>query len=570
MSQSSQMNPQVIAIGGAKGGVGRSIITALTGIALANKGKRVALIDLDLGTSNLHTILGIMQPKKSLEEWVVGHEKNLEVICSPTEVNNLSLISGSASILSPYDLAPRQYESLLKQSLTLEVDYVLIDLGAGIHPHTIDLFNIAGRSLMITSPEPTSIQNTYAFLKAALIRRIEVTLKDHPWLKKILKRTALTKGSSRIRSLGEMCDMLKELDMEVNRQVRTQFMGLKASLIINRAVGDDEIQVVQTLKGICDQRLQFPLKHCLTIPEDKGIQNAIRKLTPFHQLSEEMITKKVVEEWVDCWLLDQPYVALQEEYLMMIDTPSFLSQNTTKQDKPSSKYTQNQPSNSLGTNSSMPALTPTSQLTADALGQSISQLKQGGGGLSLAQFEQALQSQGQQDFGPSTGEFLQQYRANEQITSNYSASNQLDPSYHYVNSIEQDQFVQEAAYPMMNREEDIYDSQAGAYIEPEPIRSVSMEDPPKHEVTSIEEEVRTELGWFHLKTSDLAPFKPVIQTSIYVSGEREVLFEDHYEGIYQDGGYGTQIEKRVERIHHESVKLLQKGGIQLWWEHKQE
>ena len=124
-------------------------------------------------------------------------------------------------------------------------------------------------------------------------------------------------------------------------------------------------------------------------------------------------------------------------------------------------------------------------MTADALGQSISQLKQGGAGLSLAQFEQALQNQGQQDFGPSTGEFLQQYRANEQITSNYSASNQLDPSYHYMNSIEQDQFEQEAAYPMMNRGEDIYDSQAGAYIEPEPIRSVSMEDPPKHEVTSI-------------------------------------------------------------------------------------
>ena len=101
---------------------------------------------------------------------------------------------------------------------------------------------------------------------------------------------------------------------------------------------------------------------------------------------------------------------------------------------------------------------------------------------------------------------------------------------------------------------------------PEPVRSVSMEDPPKHEVTSIEEEVRTDLGWFHLKTSDLAPFKPVIQTAIYVNGERVVLFEDHYEGTYHRL-YGTIIEKRVWRIHKESVMLLQMGGIQLWWEH---
>ena len=65
-----------------------------------------------------------------------------------------------------------------------------------------------------------------------------------------------------------------------------------------------------------------------------------------------------------------------------------------------------------------------------------------------------------------------------------------------------------------------------------------MEDPPPHEVTSIEEEVKTSLGWFHLKTSDLAPFRAAIQTSIYVDGHREVLYEDSYEGIYQGGGQG--------------------------------
>lgn len=557
MSQSSQMNPQVIAIGGAKGGVGRSVMTALTGIALANQGKRVVLIDLDLGTSNLHTILGIMQPQQSLEEWILGEETSLEPVCSPTNIKNLSLISGSASILTPADLAPRQYEALLRQALTLELDYVLIDLGAGLHPHILDLFNIAGRSLIITSPEPTSIQNTYAFLKAALIRRIEVTLKDHPWLKKILKRTALTKGASRIRSLGEMCDMLKELDMEVNRQVRAQFMSLKASLIINRAVGDDEQQVVSTLKGICDQRLQFPLEHCLTIPEDKGIQNAIRKLTPFQQLSSEILTKKLVDEWVEQWLLDQSYVAMQEDYLMMIDTPSFLSQNTSKHTQATSAdhsgiYPNSALNGQLGMGgmnqlgSNPMSSSHEAQLTASALERSISQLNQKPKGISLADFEQALQKQRESSdasLSPSTGEFIQQYQAHESV------------AYH--------------SDPNFNDPEGIYDSQAGAYIEPEPIGAVSMEDPPRHEVTSIEEEVRSDLGWFHLKTSDLAPFKPVIQTSIYVGGEREVVFEDHYDGVYQGGGQGTQIEKRVERIHHESVKLLQKGGIALWWEHKQ-
>ena len=74
MSRTSQMNPQLISFGGAKGGVGRSVISVLTAISLAEKGKRVVLVDLDLGSANLHTLLGIMQPKHSLEQWVLGQE----------------------------------------------------------------------------------------------------------------------------------------------------------------------------------------------------------------------------------------------------------------------------------------------------------------------------------------------------------------------------------------------------------------------------------------------------------------------------------------------------------------
>ena len=282
-----------------------------------------------------------------------------------------------------------------------------------------------------------------------------------------------------------------------------------------------------------------------------------------------MLTKKVVEEWVDHWLLDQPYVALQEEYLMMIDTPSFLSQNTSRQGQKQSVHLEAKQltgsHNILGTNTSTLGLTPVPQLTADSLGQSIEQLKQNKGGMSLAQFEQALHNQGEQELIPSTGEFLRQYQAHDQSSTHYPNLTPYPP----MNLPGQDSGAREVSHMHLSRDEEVFDSQDGAYIEPEPIRTVSMDDPPRHEVTSIEEEVRSDLGWFHLKTSDLAPFKPVIQTSIYVGGEREVVFEDHYEGIYQNGGYGTQIEKRVERIHHESVKLLQKGGIQLWWEHKQ-
>ena len=81
--------------------------------------------------------------------------------------------------------------------------------------------------------------------------------------------------------------------------------------------------MTNTLKGIAEKLLRFPLEHSLTLPEDKGIQNAIRKLTPFHKLDQNLPLKRVIDAWVSEWLLTQPYAPLQEECLTMIGTPLF-------------------------------------------------------------------------------------------------------------------------------------------------------------------------------------------------------------------------------------------------------
>ena len=143
---SSQMNPQVWAFGGAKGGVGRSVLCASIAHVLASHGKKVIALDFDLGSANLHTLLGIIQPKRNLEQWILGQVPTLEEVCSPTTVENLYLISGASSIYNPSHPSPDQLKRFIHESLSLEADYILIDLGSGIHPHTLDFFNVAGRS----------------------------------------------------------------------------------------------------------------------------------------------------------------------------------------------------------------------------------------------------------------------------------------------------------------------------------------------------------------------------------------------------------------------------------------
>lgn len=82
----------IYSIGGGKGGVGKSFITANLGVLFAKQKKRVVLVDLDLGGSNLHTFLGLQNQKIGLNDFLNKRIKNLYHAVSPTGIPDLSII----------------------------------------------------------------------------------------------------------------------------------------------------------------------------------------------------------------------------------------------------------------------------------------------------------------------------------------------------------------------------------------------------------------------------------------------------------------------------------------------
>src|SRR5512133_2159016 len=82
---------RIIAVGGGKGGIGKSMISANLGIALAGRGKRVVMVDADLGGANLHTTLGIDVPKRTLTDFIERRVKRMEDVITPTGIENLGL-----------------------------------------------------------------------------------------------------------------------------------------------------------------------------------------------------------------------------------------------------------------------------------------------------------------------------------------------------------------------------------------------------------------------------------------------------------------------------------------------
>jgi flagellar biosynthesis protein FlhG len=164
---------RIIAVGGGKGGTGKSMIAVNCAIAMADLGVSVTLVDADLGMANQHTMLGIDHVKASLHDFLEHNVEELDDVRMETGVRGLSLIPGSSAHSGDANVKHAQKERLLRAIRKLPTSVVVIDVGAGVHHHTVDLFDVADVRLIVVLNQLVSFQNAYGFLKASILRTIQ-------------------------------------------------------------------------------------------------------------------------------------------------------------------------------------------------------------------------------------------------------------------------------------------------------------------------------------------------------------------------------------------------------------
>jgi len=169
--------PRIISVGGGKGGIGKSFLSANLAVSLTRQGYRVALVDLDFGAANLHTCLGVPSPKIGLFDFVSGRIENLEDVAVSGGVPGLTLYGGGQEFWQQIRPQAAQKIRLISRLQRLDVDYVILDLGAGTHVNTLDFFIFSHAGIVVVVPEPTSIENAYVFLKSVLYRKLQSIVK---------------------------------------------------------------------------------------------------------------------------------------------------------------------------------------------------------------------------------------------------------------------------------------------------------------------------------------------------------------------------------------------------------
>lgn len=156
--------PMVLSVTSGKGGVGKTNISVNLACCLARMGKRVVLVDADLGLANVDVVLGLTPPKNLFHLFHEGASLRDVLFETPYGFSILPASSGVGEMLA---LSTGQKLELLEAvgELEDEVEYLLVDTGAGISDNVL-YFNLAAQErLVVLTPEPTSLTDAYALIK---------------------------------------------------------------------------------------------------------------------------------------------------------------------------------------------------------------------------------------------------------------------------------------------------------------------------------------------------------------------------------------------------------------------
>ena len=160
----------IIAVGGAKGGVGKSALAANLAVGLALLGQKVVLADLDLGGADVHLYLGVKSLPNTWNDFLDKKVDSIEEIMTPTPYEGLKLIGGDSSRLGSENLPYHQKRKIMRHLQEMEGDYLILDLGGNSTYNVLDFFLFADRKIVISGTEPASILDSYSFIKVSIYR----------------------------------------------------------------------------------------------------------------------------------------------------------------------------------------------------------------------------------------------------------------------------------------------------------------------------------------------------------------------------------------------------------------
>jgi flagellar biosynthesis protein FlhG len=269
----------VIALGGGKGGVGKTFLAANLAAALAELGLSVAAVDTDLEGANLHTWLGVPSPRASLADFTAGRESDPAKLLLETAVPGVGLIAATHGHLDSAQPTGARRVELLKALRRLPADVAVLDCGAGAHRAVVDYFLSGDDGVLVLHAEPTSVENAYGFLKAAFYRRLQLAMLESKVRDRI--REAMDQRNERgIRTPLDLLREVQSLDPEEGRRFVAAMRSFRPQIVVNEVQTAEDVKLGFAVRSVCRKYFGIEAEYAGYVNRDAAVRNSIQKRRP--------------------------------------------------------------------------------------------------------------------------------------------------------------------------------------------------------------------------------------------------------------------------------------------------
>jgi flagellar biosynthesis protein FlhG len=270
--------PRFIAIGGGRGGVGKSLVAVNLAVYFAQLGKEVVLVDADAGGSNVHGHFGLRAARSEPDVEEEGPDAVRRALV-PTSVPGLSLLPAAHDAVTrrPTLRAGRKTR-WLSALRGLSAEYLVVDVGPGHNDFALDLMLAADIAVAVTVPEPPAIETTYRFMRAAFRRRLRRALVRDKLRSSLLERALADLGI--LPAPIELVYRLTKVDRSLADLAWGLAQAMRVQLVVNQTRVRTDAELGAWMSGLCSRHYGVALDELGHVEHDDTVWLTVRRNKP--------------------------------------------------------------------------------------------------------------------------------------------------------------------------------------------------------------------------------------------------------------------------------------------------
>ena len=235
----------------------------------------------------------------NLSDFLEHRIEDLEKAALDTPIPGLRLIAGTLGHTGTAEATQEQRVELLARVRELSADLVILDLAAGMDRACIDFFLEADESVLVTTPEPTAVENAYSFLRAAFFRRLADAMRTSP-VRDLVREAMNTRNDRGIRSPADLLEQIEQIDADECARFREMLEQFRPRLIVNQVRNAEEVKMGFSVRSVCRKYFGLEVDYVGYINYDDHVWRSIKERRPvviaYPQSDSALYVRQIVKK----------------------------------------------------------------------------------------------------------------------------------------------------------------------------------------------------------------------------------------------------------------------------------